>query len=66
MATIPNRMVIYAKDIQNITGRSERAACKLLARIRQAYSKTRGAFVSVEEFCTYTGLRPEHVVLFLV
>jgi hypothetical protein len=66
MATIPNRIVVYAKDIMNITGRRERAARKLLAQIRKAGGKTRGAFVSVEEFCTYTGLRPEHVAVFLV
>jgi hypothetical protein len=37
--TIPNRIVIYAKDIMNITGRKERAARKLLARIKNKYKK---------------------------
>ncbi|MCW3074285.1 MAG: hypothetical protein JWP69_1354 [Flaviaesturariibacter sp.] len=66
MATIPNRIVVYAKDIMNITGRRERAARKLLAQIRKRAKKKKGSFVSVEEFCNYTGLRPEHVSVFLV
>lgn len=66
MSTIPNRIVVYAKDVMNITGRRERAARKLLAAVRKKSEKGRGSFVSVEEFCTYTGLRPEHVTPFLV
>jgi len=64
--TIPNRIVIYTKDVMNITGRKERAAKKLLAQIRKQYNKKRGGFISVEEFCQFTGLKEEKVSLFLV
>jgi hypothetical protein len=64
--TIPNRIVIYAKDVMNITGRKERAARKLLARIRKKYQKGRGAFISIDEFCGYTGLKEEKVAGFLI
>ena len=64
--SIPNRIVIYAKDIMNITGRKERAARKLLARIRKKYRKKKGDFISVEEFCDFTGLKEEKVSQFLV
>jgi hypothetical protein len=64
--TIPNRIVIYAKDVMNITGRKERAARKLLARIRKKYKKKKGEFISVEEFCDFTGLKEEKVSQFLV
>jgi len=63
--TIPNRIVIYAKDIMNITGRKERAARKLLAQIRKKYKKKNGEFISIYEFCEYTGLNPENVSPFL-
>ncbi|MEP7375983.1 MAG: hypothetical protein ABI675_21485 [Chitinophagaceae bacterium] len=63
--TIPNRIVIYAKDIMNITGRKERAARKLLARIRKKYKKKKGEFISVDEFCEFTSLRKESVAVFL-
>jgi len=65
MNPIPNRIVIYPKDVMNITGRRERTARKLMARIRQHYKKQKGAFISLEEFCTFTGLKPEHVTPFL-
>jgi hypothetical protein len=63
--TIPNRIVIYAKDVMNITGRKERAARQLLAKIKKKYQKERGSFISVEEFCNYTGLDRESVREFL-
>ncbi len=63
--TIPNRIVIYAKDIMNITGRKERAARKLLARIKKKYKKKKGDFISVEEFCEFTSLKKESVREFL-
>ncbi len=63
--TIPNRIVIYAKDVMNITGRKERAARKLLAQIRKKYKKERGAFITIFEFCEFTGLKQENVTAFL-
>jgi hypothetical protein len=60
------RIVIYAKDVMNITGLRERAARALLARIRKKYRKKKGEFVSIYEFCQFTGLIVEHVRPFLV
>ncbi|MEO6229435.1 MAG: hypothetical protein ABJB11_01925 [Ferruginibacter sp.] len=64
--TIPNRIVIYAKDIMNITGRKERAARKLIGRIRKEYNKKEGDFISIDEFCEFTGLMEERVNKFLI
>ncbi|NCU05570.1 MAG: hypothetical protein GXC73_16485 [Chitinophagaceae bacterium] len=64
--TIPHRIVIYAKDVMNITGRKERAARKLLAKIKKKYKKENGEFISIEEFCSYTGLKEEKVAPFLL
>ena len=63
---IPKRMVIYARDIENITGRSERTARLLMQRIRQTFGKNQGQFISVSEFCQYTGLKVEEVNLYLL
>jgi hypothetical protein len=65
MNTIPPRLVIYAKDVMNITGRQERTARKLLAKIRRQQNKPPGAFVSIDEFCQHTGLKEEKVIHFL-
>jgi hypothetical protein len=65
MNTIPNRLVIYTKDVMNITGRKERTAQKLLAQIRAHYQKSKEDFITLSEFCTFTGLKEEQVLPFL-
>lgn len=62
---IPNRIVIFARDVENVTGRSERTARLLLQRIRKAFDKKPGQFVTVAEFCEFTGLREDEVNRFL-
>jgi hypothetical protein len=65
MTTIPYRIVVYPKDVVNITGRKERTAQKLLAKIRAHFKKPVGSFISVEEFSKYTGLNEEKIQSFL-
>lgn len=65
MKTLPNRIIIYTKDVINITGKKERTARNLLASIRKANGKDRGDLVTIEEFCAFTGLKPETVSTFL-
>jgi hypothetical protein len=62
---VPNRICIYAKDIQNITGKKERTARKLLSDIRQSLGKQKNELVTVEDFCRHTGLKEEQVSRFL-
>lgn len=59
-------MIIYPKDVQRITGRSERYCRYLLKRIRQLNSKEGHQFVTVDEFSSYTGLAREHLIPFLI
>ncbi|MBN8836323.1 MAG: hypothetical protein J0I09_03635 [Sphingobacteriia bacterium] len=63
---VPTRIVIYAKDVINITGRKERSAWKLLAQIRKKYNKQKGQFITVDEFCEFTGIKEERVMPFLL
>jgi hypothetical protein len=55
------RIIIYPKDIQRITGKSERYGRLLIKRIKDHFKKEEHQFVSVEEFCDYTGLKYERV-----
>jgi len=55
------RIVIYAKDVENITGRKERTARKILQEIRGKLGKQKWEFISIHEFCEYTGLREDDV-----
>ncbi len=56
-----NRMCIYPKDVQRITGRTERYGRKLLKRIKDHYSKDQHQLVSITEFCKFTGLNTDDV-----
>jgi hypothetical protein len=58
---IPLRVVIYPKDVQNITGLSDRAARKLIQNIKSALGKSSSMFVTVHEFCVCTGI-PEDLI----
>jgi hypothetical protein len=62
---LPNRIVIYAKDVMNITGCSSRTARRKLQQIRKQFNKQKGTYISVEEFCSFTGLREEKITPFL-
>ena len=64
-ARLPLRVVLYPKDIENITGRSARTARKLLQKIRLALEKNPDEFVTVKEFCTFYGIEEELVKEFL-
>ena len=56
-----NRIIIYPKDIQGITGKSERYGRSLLKRIKDHLKKDDHQFVTVDEFCTYTGIKVDLV-----
>jgi hypothetical protein len=61
-----SRICIYPKDIVRITGKSERYGRKLIERIKKEYSKQEYQFISVEEFCQFTGLKIEQVQPLLI
>lgn len=61
MKNEPKRICIYTKDIQRITGKSYRQSTRLLQKIREDLNKPLNNFISVEEFCQYTGLKYEQV-----
>jgi hypothetical protein len=56
------RIVIYSKDIERITGKSGRYARKIMAILRKDLGKQKHQFVSIGEFCTYSGIPEEEVL----
>ncbi|WP_084421214.1 hypothetical protein [Algoriphagus vanfongensis] len=50
------RCVIYAKDIQRITGRSVRYSHEVIRKIRQLTDKSKGQYVTVAEFSAFSGI----------
>lgn len=59
------RICIYPKDIQRITGKSERYGRLLLSKIREQHHKEEHQFVTVNEFCEYTGLSLDQVIPYI-
>lgn len=55
------RVCIYPKDVQRITGKSYRYSRLLLIEIKKNLNKQEHQFISIEEFCSYTGLQLEQV-----
>lgn len=55
------RVCIYPKDVQIITGKSYRYSRLLLTEIKKNLNKQEHQFISIEEFCLYTGLKLEEV-----
>lgn len=56
-----NRICIYPKDIQRITGRSERYGRKLLQECKAQLGKQEHQLVSIEEFADFIGLPAEKI-----
>lgn len=51
------RACIYPKDIQRITGRSERYGRKLLNDMKSFLDKEPHQFITVDEFSEYSGIQ---------
>lgn len=58
---IPPRAVIYPRDIENITGCKTRTAQHMLQTMRMVFEKEKFQFITVVEFCAFTGINEELV-----
>jgi hypothetical protein len=62
----PKRACIYPKDIQRITGRSERYGRKLLQDIKDYFGKESYQFITIKEFAEYSGIEEDIVNKYLI
>jgi hypothetical protein len=60
------RICIYTKDVQILTGKSERTARNLIATLKAIHSKNKHQLVTIKEFCEYTGLEEMEVKKLLI
>ncbi len=65
MIKMPTRIVIYAKDIITITGKSASTARRMMTAIRKKSGKPDHSFVTLFDFCEFTGLDVDNVTAFL-
>ncbi len=61
MKTIPTRLCIYPKDIQRITGKSERYSRNLMHRIRTSLGKQAHHPITWLELAAYLNLPPDQI-----
>ena len=62
---IPDRIVLYPRDIVNITGRNIRTAQRIIKKIREANGKASNGFVTREEFCASYNIKEEDIKKFI-
>ena len=60
-SNIPQRIVIFAKDVEILTGLSKRRAQFLLQQIRKTLGKEKHHYITIPEFCGHTGIEEEEV-----
>ena len=59
------RVVVTAKDIALLTGRTERSGRMVMQKIRKHFGKTKGQLVSVSELSIYLGMPLPDVISLL-
>lgn len=57
-----NRICIYTKDIQIITGKGERQCREIIKKIKQQYQKEKHQLVTIYELSAYLGVQVERIV----
>jgi len=65
MKGLPTRVCIFPKDVQRITGKSERYGRMLLQKIKEKANKKEHQFITIKEFCAFTGLEEQVIYPFL-
>ena len=63
---IIKRACIYPKDIQRITGRSERYCRMLINKIKEYLDKEPHQFITVQDFANYSGIEEETINKYLI
>ena len=59
------RICIYPKDIMRITGRGERYCHNLVKLMKEDLLKGKHQFITIDEFCQFTGIKAEQVTPFI-
>jgi phosphatidylglycerophosphatase A len=59
------RVIIYPKDIQRITGKSERYGRYLIRKIKEELNKEDHQMVTIDEFAEYSGIDTELIAEFI-
>lgn len=50
-----SRICIYPKDVQGVTGKSERYGRTIISKIKEHLNKESHQLVTIDEFCDFMG-----------
>ena len=53
------RIILYNKDLQLLTGKSERTCYQLMKKIRLKFGKESGVPITIQELSDYLRIRPD-------
>lgn len=56
-----SKLIIYPKEISFITGKNYKSSWQLFIKIKKHFGKDEHQFVTIKEFCNYTGIPEEEV-----
>ncbi|WP_143959249.1 hypothetical protein [Litoribacter populi] len=56
------RRIINSRDIQLLTGMSIRYCNNLICKMKKYYNKKKHQFITVTEFCDFSGIPEEEVL----
>lgn len=63
---VPKRIIIYPKDVMNMTGTTRKTATRMLNRIKKQLGKPEGGLVTVQEFCKSIGISEQEAYRFIL
>lgn len=55
------RIILYPKDLEQLTGKSGRTCRRMLQTIREELGKSKEQLVTVRDFCEYYGMKEEEI-----
>lgn len=55
------RIILYNKDLQLLTGKSEKTCYRIMMKIRLQIGKPSDAPITITDVCTYWGFRLDEV-----
>ena len=58
---IMDRICIYPKDVQLITGKSERWGREIIKKIKEKFNKEDHQLITIDELRSYLGIEPDVV-----
>jgi hypothetical protein len=57
------RICIFPKDVQWITGMSDRQSRNIILKIKKLHNKEKHQPVTIDEFCQYMGFNKEDIAI---